>query len=427
MQSQSSSAELPPPAPTLGGGAQVWSQLSAAVRQREELDARIVELTGQLQRSGTIETLEGVPLDTALNLVHRLPASERGMMLTAADVLADMPQTKALFHAGVLSYGQVRGIVAEAKRLSKIDRAVLDGHIGASADDLPKMDPDDAVDAARVVVEELRGIRAAERSEERVERSSFLWAQPAMFGPGKVYGEMDNLSLAMVLERVDAMAPADDGRPLSQRRADGLIALAAHDCDDPTAPARAGAGSTIVVALDQQNVHPAAAGTVEINAPGCLPTITAKAAEALAQDADVQVVLFDGGRPLTVTKKLRANAMPKAVRTAVKVRDRGDRFPGSRRPIEHIHHLAKDDEGHHVDHLLGLSGRSHRRVHRNGWTVTINPGNAEVTFTRGERTWTTLPRGTRLRPPQPPDLHPPAADCGDRGPPEPPADTTLPF
>lgn len=248
----------------------------------------------------------------------------------------------------------------------------------------------------------LRGIRAAERSEERVERNSFLWAQPAMFGPAKLYGELDNVSLATVLNRVDAMAPADDGRPLSQRRADGLVALAGHDCDDPGGPARAGAGSTIMVALDTDNVHPTAAGTIVIDAPGCLPTITAKAAEALAQDADVQVVLFEGGRPLTVTKKLRAKATPRSVRTAVKVRDRGDRFPGSRKPIAHLHHFDKDGAGHHVDLLLGLADASHKRVHRHGWKVTLDPNTAEATFTRGERTWITLPRGTRLRRPQPP-------------------------
>ena len=402
MQSQSSIADVPSPAPTLTEGVAAWSALSSKIDQRERLDAEIIELTGQLQRSGTIETIEGVTLDTALNLTQRLPASERGMLLTAADVLADLPATMRLFKDRTLSWGQVRGIVAEAKRLARENRTILDAHIAASADDLPKMDPDDVIDAARIVVEQLRGVRAVERAEERAERSSFLWAQPGMFGRGKYYGETDNVSLATVLARIDAMAPPDDGRPLSQRRADGLIALAAHDCDDPDAPARAGAGATIVVALDNDNVHPAAAGTIVIDAPGCLPTITAKTAEALAADADVQVVLFDGGRPLTVTKKLKAKTMPKAVRTAVKVRDRGDRFPGSRKPIQHVHHFDKHDTGHHVDLLIGLADASHKRVHRCGWKVTLDPHTAEATFTRGERTWVTLPRGSRLRRPQPP-------------------------
>lgn len=410
MQPASTALAPPPSAPTLTDGVEAWSTLCARLAERARLDAEILELTGRVQRSGTIELLEGVPLDTALNLVHRLPASERAMMLTAADVLADMPETMALMRDRTLSYGQVRGIVAEAKRLSRQERAQLDAHIGASADRLPKMDPDDAVDAVRIVVEELRGIRAVERSEEHAKRASFLWAQPGMFGVGTMYAQLDNLSLTKVLSRVDAMAPADDGRPLSQRRADGLVSLAAHDCDDP-APTRGRSGgeATIVVALDTDNVTATSAGTIEIDAPGCLPTITAKAIEALAADASVQVVLFEGGRPLTVTKKLRAESMPKAARTAVKVRDRGDRFPGSRRKIDHVHHFDKVGAGHHVDKMIGLSEPSHRRVHRHGWTVTLDPATAEATFIRGERTWVTLPRGTRLRRPPPAAAEEPVA------------------
>ena len=401
MQSGSEIAEGPAAAPTMADGAALWSALSAKWNQRARLDAEIVELTGQLQRSGTIEALEGVTLDTALNLTQRLPASERGMWLTAADVLADMPATMTLLKTRDLSWGQVRGIVAEAKALAKADRVVLDAFVEASRDRLALMDPDDVIDAVRIEVAELRGARRAERVEDRAEQASFIWVQFGLFGRGKTYGEMDNLSLAQVVNRMDAYAPADDGRPLSQRRADGLRAMATHDCDSPGA-----AGSrkdlNIVVALDRDGIDVTAAGVIDVPAAGSLPVVTARTLEALAADASVQVALFDGGRPLTVTNKLHAAAVPSAVRTAVKVRDRGDRFPGSRRPVEHLHHLDKDGRGHHVDHLLGLSGASHRRVHRHGWQIAIHPGNAAVTFTRNERSWTTLPRGTRLRRPSPP-------------------------
>ena len=168
--------------------------------------------------------------------------------------------------------------------------------------------------------------------------------------------------------------------------------------------------------VDLRDVTVTSAGIIQVNAPGCLPTLTARAVEALTADASVRVVLVDGGRPLTVTNKVRAKALPRSVRTAVKVRDRGDRFPGSRRPIQHVHHFDKDDAGHHVDLLIGLADTSHKRVHRCGWKITIDPASGEATFTRGERSWTTLPRGTRLRRP-PPKLHPP----------DPPGHPALPF
>ena len=404
-------------APTLTEGVAAWSLLCAKLRERARLDAEIVALTGDVARSGTIEAIEGVTLDTSLNLVHRLPAGERGMLLTAADVLADMPATMALLHDATLSWGQVRGIVAEAKRLSRADRAILDAHIGASGELLTKIDPDDAIDAVRIVVGELRGIRAAEKTQERCERANFVWAQPGIHGSGKLYGELDNLSLAQVLGRMDAMAPPDDGRSVSQRRADGLIALARHTCPDPDGDGDGDAGPAprgtrhprlgprndgIIVIVDTRDLTATAAGTILFNAPGCLPTITATTVEALAADATVRAVVVDGARPLTVTKKLTAKSIPADVRAAVTARDRGDRFPGARGPIEHLHHTSLDT-GHNVDHLVGLQTKSHRTAHRHGWRADINPNTAEVTWTRRDRTWTTLPRGTRLRRPPPPD------------------------
>jgi hypothetical protein len=110
-------------------------------------------------------------------------------------------------------------------------------------------------------------------------------------------------------------------------------------------------------------------------------------------------VLTDGARPLTVTRKVHAKALPDDIRRAIRARDRRDRFPGSRRPIEHVHHTDRDGHGHHPEYLTGLSTSSHRRVHREGWAISIDPDTGEVTFTRGERSWTTLPAGTRLRRP----------------------------
>lgn len=351
MQSLTPSAPASAPdAPTLTDGAQAWSELCELSARRARLDARIVELTGIVARSGTIETLEGVTLDTALNLVTRAPSSDRAMQLTAADVLRDMPATMRLFAAGQLSWGQVRAIVAEAKRFGRDARLQLDARIGASADLFSKMDPDDAIDAVRIAAEELRDPRATERREERHEAANFLWAQPGMFGPGKIYGQFDNVSLATLVTGTDAAAPPDDGRSLSQRRADGLIELASHRCPttgdnadsggiadaDEAADSRAAGNRrptrhrrldralpALTVLVDQRDVSINAAGIIQLNAPGCLPTISAAAVEALACDASVRVVLMDGGRPLTVTRKVQATALPDDVRRAVRARDRG--------------------------------------------------------------------------------------------------------
>ena len=400
-----SKSPFPEDAPSLAEGAEVWSRLSARLQDRARLDAEIVELTGRLARSGTIESLEGLTMDAALAVAHRLPQADRSMLVTAADVLADMPETRALFAVGRLSWGQIRGIVGEVRRLGRAERGIIDTRIGMSADRLPHMDPDDVVDATRVAAAELRDRRSVERSEDRVERGNFIWAQPAMFGPGRLYGELDNLSLGKLVSGIDAAAPPDDGRSLAQRRADGLVALATHRCGTHSAVA----APSVSIVVDTRDASVNAAGVVDIKAPGCLPTLTARAVEALAADATVEVMLADGARPLTVTRKVAAKTMSSQVRRAVLLRDGGDRFPGSRRPIDHVHHFDKRDRGHHVDFLAGLSDVSHQRVHRCGWHIRLDPSSGAMTFTRGDRQWTTLPRRTRLR------RTPPPASGGDDG------------
>ena len=420
-------------APTLTVGVAAWSALCAKLEGRAALDAQIIDLAGRVQRSGTIESIEGVTLDTALNWVHRMPRAERAMLLNAADVLADMPLLSRLLRTGQVSWGQVRGIVDEAKRLSKAARAMLDERIGASPDRFEKLDADDAVDAVRVEAADLKNLRSVERREADAPKANFVWGQADLFGRAKVYSELDTLSFATLFNAVDALTPADDGRSLSQRRADGLISLALHRCDTPPDTAAASddepakgrrrtrhpvlgrrAVPSISVVVDVADASAAVAGRAVLPIAGVMPALTARIMEALARDAVMQLVLVDDGRPLAVSRKIWADKVPRDIATAVRLRDRGDRFPGSRLPIEHLHHLDKDGQGHDVDALVGLSGRSHRRVHRCQWQVTVGPGR-EVTFTRGDRTWTTLPRGTRLRRPPPPtddtDADPPHGDA----------------
>jgi hypothetical protein len=298
----------------------------------------------------------------------------------------------------------------------------------------------------RVAAGELRGTKPTERAEERARQGNFLWAQLGLLGRSKLYGEYDSVSMATVLAGLEEVTPPDDGRSLSQRRADGLVELASHRCDDEPVPHDADAGDAgdddeggdggdagdddeggdggdagaaeagprrtrhrrlrqgkplFSVVLDWRDITATAAGVLEINAPGCLPTISAALVEALAGDAMVQAVIVDGARPLTVSRKVWAQALPADVRRAVKLRDRRDRFPGSRQPIEHVHHLDRDGEGHNVDHLVGLSNASHKRVHRHQWSIRLDTTTGEMTFKRGDRTWIRLPHGTRLRRPPP--------------------------
>ena len=121
----------------------------------------------------------------------------------------------------------------------------------------------------------------------------------------------------------------------------------------------------------------------------------------------MRVVLFEGARPLAVSAKTKAAAIPTEVRLAVRARDRGCRFPGSTGPAPwaDIHHVVEQAEGgdHHPDNLALLIRRWHRLVHRRKWKQRLDPKTGRYTITRNGRTWTSLPRGTPLRRPPPPD------------------------
>ncbi|MBA2529093.1 MAG: HNH endonuclease, partial [Euzebyales bacterium] len=110
------------------------------------------------------------------------------------------------------------------------------------------------------------------------------------------------------------------------------------------------------------------------------------------------VVLFDGARPLAVSKKVRAAAIPADTRLAVHARDRGCRFPGSADPLAHcdLHHIERQRGGdHHPDNLVAVSRRHHTLIHRHGWTLSLNHASGQITAWRGRRRWRSLPRGTR--------------------------------
>jgi hypothetical protein len=159
--------------------------------------------------------------------------------------------------------------------------------------------------------------------------------------------------------------------------------------------------------------HPPA-GTVDLHVPGCLPTLSAKLVDLLAADADLRATIFHGQRPLASSKLINAADIPAATRRSVKLRDRGDRMPGSRDPLvwcdlHHLHHRSKGGT-HDPDNLVALRSRWHQLLHRHGWTSRLDPETGRFTIQRDGRRYDSLPHGTTLSPdPQPGGTDPPTA------------------
>ncbi|MDX1658750.1 MAG: DUF222 domain-containing protein, partial [Nitriliruptorales bacterium] len=119
--------DVPAPVPSLADGAAKLASVVECFEASERFLARTVRLLGEVIGSGVCEAVEGLPLDTFLTNVCRLIGSDRATLLTSADVLRDMPQLITLFEAGEVSWGQVRNICLQAAKLSRADRATLDG------------------------------------------------------------------------------------------------------------------------------------------------------------------------------------------------------------------------------------------------------------------------------------------------------------
>jgi len=162
----------------------------------------------------------------------------------------------------------------------------------------------------------------------------------------------------------------DDRRRLDRRLGDGLVELAHHALDGGRLPSRGGQRphlqvTTTLETLAQQCGAPA--GDLEFSLP-----ISAAAVRRLACDCSVtRVVLNADSQVIDVGRTTRK--IPPAMRRALRVRDRGCRWPGCDRP-------ASWTSGHHLKHwvrcgrtdlanLVLLCHRHHWMVHEGQWQL----------------------------------------------------------
>lgn len=135
----------------------------------------------------------------------------------------------------------------------------------------------------------------------------------------------------------------------------GLLAdsLAGRRADGRTVPAK----PLFVIHIPLDRITQIASGLLEVAVAGWLPTLNGRLTDQLAGDADIKAVIFDGARPLMVTRKLTAKDIPGDTRLACAARDLGARDPGGGTPIplSDPHHLNDD-----------LPGSNRRRAEEGG-------------------------------------------------------------
>ena len=127
------------------------------------------------------------------------------------------------------------------------------------------------------------------------------------------------------------------------------------------------------------------------------PGVTAETSRRLACDCSVVPVLEDrNGEPLNIGRKTRS--IPPAIRRALRLRDRGCRFPGCTRKRfvdgHHIRHWADGGETS-LENLVQLCRHHHRLVHEGGYGCERRP-DGDIVFTAPDET--ALPEFARLPP-----------------------------
>jgi hypothetical protein len=207
-------------------------------------------------------------------------------------------------------------------------------------------------------------------------------------------GELDAEGGALVKTAIDALSHGmarGETRSGSQLRADALVDLAATQlrCGDHrdvhgqrphltvTVSAdtlRSGADATPAELSGVGPIHPETARRIACDAVRTVVTV-APPAEGAALTAGSTRAL-----PLSVGRATRT--IPAHLRTALRLRDQGCRFPGCDRPPGWTdgHHIIHWPDGGptELDNLISLCRPHHRRVHEQGWRIHIADGIAVV-------------------------------------------------
>jgi len=208
-------------------------------------------------------------------------------------------------------------------------------------------------------------------------------------------GELDAEGGALVKTAIDALSHGmsrGETRSRSQRNADALVDIAAMQlrCGDhrdvhgqrPHLTLTVSAETLRAGAVDAEPaelsgvgpIHPETARRIACDAVRTLVTVVAPA------DASASTTGSTRAMPLSVGRATRT--IPAHIRTALRLRDQGCRFPGCDRPPAWTdgHHIIHWPDGGptELDNLVSLCRPHHRAVHEQGWRIHVADGLAVV-------------------------------------------------
>ncbi len=398
---------------------------------------------------------EGLTIESWLRAVARRTGADAGMLIVAAERLADMPATLRAFRDGVLSWGTVRGIVISVRVLTAEQRRWLDGTLAGDRARLRCLDGDAVVAAADRLVEQARPDLRDQRAQ-RASAGQRLVLQPGMDGSGEAFAAMDSETFTAVQTAIETLTHDAAGRRvasniealralarqrLARRDRDATAAHGDRDAtaahgdrgdapdgpgnvtdDKVTAPDVGGAPSAarpemIVitdVSLLADPVHDVGRRRVDqATASGTFrprdiaqllwrqdrpsPSLTPEAVQRLACDATLRPVLTDGAKVLGTAEPYARISAP--LRAALIARDGHCRFASCHRPVDvcEAHHVIPRLRGGPtvLDNLALMCAAHHHAVHEGRWHATLHK-DGSMTFVRRGVTLRSLPRAGQV-------------------------------
>jgi Domain of unknown function (DUF222)/HNH endonuclease len=325
--------------------------------------------------------------------------------------LGELPEIRAAFGRGELSYSQVRA-------LSRVATPELEGRL------LELARHSTAAQLERVL-RAYRGVLARELpAEELAHGGRYLACEHDDDGGLVIRGRLPAEEGALLLAALQAGRDQLRGQASDARSADASPGLAARPGPDAPAAGHGFSGQLPAGAEDAAWRRPSNPDALLLMADTLLASggvdrsggeryqvvvhadldalASAEHAEArpqvcglehggpldpetarrLACDAGVVSILERDGQPLSVGRKTRS--LPPALRRALENRDRGCRFPGcAQTRFLHAHHIQHWAHGGQTElaNLVQLCPHHHRLLHEGGYRLTRDPDQT-LTFSR---------------------------------------------
>jgi hypothetical protein len=394
-----------------GEGGTPLSKLLAAIREFQARDERRVDAKGlragidalemefagevrEIQRSGDHLVDGNVTAASWISRTCAMSLTSAADRLCVGEQLESMPRVAAALSAGEISYQStsvlchLRDQLGDKRDLFNEDE-MLDLARRFSVFNLRKL-----CNYARHIADPDGFFNEAEENHLRRRLHISLMAD----GMHAIDGILDPECGAAVKTALDSLAKRrgpEDNRTHSQRMHDALAEMTHHAMDEGQLPRRNGVKPHVTVTTTLEglkNEVGAPPAELELSLP-----ISTRTLERIACDCTISRVLLADSMVIDVGRATRVNSAPR--RRALRVRDKGCRFPGCDRPVNWStpHHIVAWTRGGRssLSNLILLCHYHHRLVHEGGWQV-IKAGR-EFRFLPPERVVTRRARGPGLR------------------------------